>query len=160
MQDAYIDYYRKVAPTDAFRARQVATVRAGQRGSAPGRVASGRGGGNGDRARGVFTKAELDACQVANRDYSKKEYKALTPIQKMKLWMLRNPGKTPGQGPTCQDKGERASVASTLTASTGKRNRDDEADASPEDPGDDDNKSGWGRNRGNAAVSGRQRKTD
>ena len=97
---------------------------------------------------------------IRDSDYSKKEYKALTPIQKMKLWMLRNPGKTPGQGPTRQDKGERASVASTSTASTGKRNRDDEADAPPEDPGDDDDKSGWGRNRGNAAVSGRQRKTE
>ncbi len=62
VQDAYIDYYRKVAPTDAFRARQVATVHSGQHGSAPGRGAGGRGGGNGDRARGVFTKAELDAC--------------------------------------------------------------------------------------------------
>ena len=160
MQDAYIDYYRKVAPTDAFRARQVATVRSGQRGSAPGRGAGGRGGGNGDRARGVFTKAELDACQVANRDYSKKEYKALTSIQKMKLWMLRNPGKTPGQGPTRQDKGKRASVASTSTASTGKRNRDDEAEASPEDPGIEGENPGWGRNRGNTAVSKRQRRTE
>ncbi len=84
----------------------------------------------------------------------------MTPIQKMKLWMLWNPGKTPGQGPTRQDKGERASVASTSTASTRKRNRDDEADAPPEDPGNDDENSGWGRNRGNAAISGRQRKTE
>ena len=160
VQDAYIDYYRKVAPTDAFRARQVATVRSGRRGSAPGRGAGGHGGGGGERTQGLFSKAELDACKIANREYSREEYKALTPIQKMKLWMLRNPGKTPGQGPTRQDKGERASVASTSTASTGKRNRDDEADAPPEDPGDDDDKSGWGRNRGNAAVSGRQRKTE
>ena len=48
VQDAYIDYYRKVAPTDAFRARQVATVRSGQRASAPGRSAGRRGGGNGE----------------------------------------------------------------------------------------------------------------
>ena len=160
VQDAYIDYYRKVAPTDAFRARQVATVRSGRRGSAPGRGAGGHGGGGGERTQGLFTKAELDACKIANRAYSREEYKALTPIQKMKLWMLRNPGKTPGQGPTRKDKAERTTVASTSTASTGKRNRDDEADAPPEDPGDDDDKSGWGRNRGNAAVSGRQRKTE
>ncbi len=62
VQDAYIDYYRKVAPTDTLRARQVATVRSGQRVSAPGRGAGGQSGGNGARARGVFTKAELDAC--------------------------------------------------------------------------------------------------
>ena len=48
----------------------------------------------------MFTKAELDGCHMVNREYSKKEYKTLTPLQKMKLWILRNPGKTPGEGGT------------------------------------------------------------
>ncbi len=83
----------------------------------------------------------------------------MTPIQKMKLWMLRNPGKTPGQGPVRQDKSERASVASALTAPTGKRIREEEADGPVEESGEDDKNPGWGPIRGNTAISGRQQKT-
>jgi hypothetical protein len=78
----------------------------------------------------------------------------------MKLWMLRNPGKTPGQGPACQDKSKRASVASTLTASTGKRIHEEEADAPMDEPGKEHESPRWGQNRGNTAISGRQRKTE
>ncbi len=108
----------------------------------------------------MFSQAELDACHIVNKDYSKKEYKKLTPLQKMKLWILRNPGKTPGQGPTRQDKGDRASVESTSTASTGKRAREDNDDDAMNDAGGDQDGSSWGRNRDNPALGGRQRKTE
>ena len=83
----------------------------------------------------------------------------MTPVEKMKLWQLRNPDKTPGQGPA-RSTSDRASVASTSTASTGKRSREDDVDAPMDDPGEEQGSPGWGRNRGNAGVSGRQRKTN
>jgi hypothetical protein len=164
VQDAYVDYYRKIAATDPLKARQVSSVRAGHRSSTPrrssgGKGGSGQGGGQGSaRAKGVFSQAELDACKIVNRQYSKAEYKAMTPIEKMKLWQLRNPDKTPGQGPT-RVTSDKASVASTSTASTGKRSREDDVDVPMDEP-EEQGSPGWGRNRGNPGVSGRQRKTD
>ena len=106
----------------------------------------------------MFTKEELDGCHIVNKDYSKKEYKKLTPLQKMKLWILRNPGKTPGQGPTRKDNNERSSVASTSTASTGKRSCEADDDMGDEEDGEaQGNNPSWGRNRDNPAVAGRQK---
>ena len=82
----------------------------------------------------------------------------MTPVEKMKLWQLRNPDKTPGQGPA-RVTSDKASVASTSTASTGKRSREDDVDAPMDEP-EEQGSPGWGRNRLNPGVSGRQRKTD
>jgi hypothetical protein len=160
VQDAYVDYYCRMTITDPPRTRQVATVRAGRRsGSARGCTGGGKtdqGKRHGNaRAQGVFTKAELGACAIENRKYSPDEYKCLTPLQQQKLWILRNPGKTPGQGSTRHDK-DKASVASTLTASTSKRTHEDLEDFPSNVPSDQDIPA-WGRNQENPAVSGRQR---
>jgi hypothetical protein len=46
VQDAYIDYYRKIAPNDPLKARQVATVHAGRRTGTPRRSSGGQGSGH------------------------------------------------------------------------------------------------------------------
>ena len=122
-----------------------------------------RGKGQTNPREPIFTKAELDACVIELRKYTKAEYKCLTPLQQMKLWMLRHPGRTPGQGPTRQDrreKSDRSSAAST-TSLSGKRSREDDTD----DRGDETNPGkdkipDWGRNRGNPAIQGRQKTVD
>jgi hypothetical protein len=79
----------------------------------------------------------------------------LTPTQKQKLWMLRNPNQTPGTGPTCHSHGPSiASASSTGTKRT--------ADASHDgDTSETDNP--WGKdcsgNRDNKAVAGSQHAT-
>ncbi len=79
VQDAYVNYYCKVASTDPLKARQVASVHAGQRSLTPCHSPGGqRCNQEGAKARGVFSQAELDACQIVNCEYSKKEYKTLT----------------------------------------------------------------------------------
>jgi hypothetical protein len=108
--------------------------------------------GGGDRKKNLPSKEALDACTIVNKDYSNEEYARLTPTEKHKLWMLRNPGKTPGTGPTRQSRG--TSIASA--SSTGTKRV---ADASHEgDTTNTDNP--WGRdctgNRDNKAVAGRQ----
>jgi hypothetical protein len=121
----------------------------------PHRSGGGCGQGGGDRKKNLPSKEELDACTIVNKDYSKEEYARLTPTKKLKLWMIRNPGKTPGTGATRQSRGTRtASIASA--SSTGTKR---EADASHEgDTANIDNP--WGhdrsRNRDNKAIAGRQ----
>ena len=91
-------------------------------------------------------------------DYSKEEYACLTPTEKLKLWMIRNPGKTPGTGSTHQRRGgDHAGAASIASASLTRTKRT--ADASQE--GDTaNNDSGWGPdhsgNRDNSGIAGRQ----
>ena len=87
-----------------------------------------------------------------NKDYSKEKYAHPTLTKKLKLWMICNPGKTPGTGATRQSCG--ASIASA--SSTGMKRA---ADASHEgDTANNDNP--WGRdrtgNRNNKALAGRQ----
>ena len=134
------------------KARQVASVRAGRRAGTPRCSGGGRGQGGGDRKKNLPSKEELDACTIVNKDYSDEEYACLTPTQKLKLWMLRNPGKTPGTGATRQSCGALIAFASL----TGTKRT---ADASHKgDTANTDNL--WGRdrtrNRDNKAVADRQ----
>ena len=113
-----------------------------------------RGKGQANPRKPIFTKAELDGCIIELRKYTNAKYKCLTPLQQMKLWMLRHPGRTPGQGPTCRDrreKSDRSSVAST-TSLTGKCNRENNTNDRGEEtnPGKD-KVSDWGQNRSNPA---------
>ena len=141
--------------TEPSKACQVASVRAGRRTGTPRRSGGGHGQGGGDRKKNLPSKAELDACTVENREYADEEYKRLTPAQKHKLWMLRNPNQTPGTGPTRHRRGSLiASASSTRTKRT--------ADASHDgDTSKTDNP--WGKdhtgNRDNKAVAGRQHAT-
>ena len=136
----------------------MASVKAGARRGESSRGGRGRGRGGGDRKKGIFSAEDLAACHVVDRDYPKDEYWALTDLQRQKLYMIRNPGKALGTGPTRQTRrgGRRrtdnASIASTNTSGT-KRSNDDRDE--PEG-GDDQRPLGYGRNRENPAVMGRQ----
>ena len=103
--------------TEPPKARQVSSFRAGRRSGTPCRSGGGRGQGGGDRKKNlIISKAELDACTIKNRDYPTEEYNRLTPVQKQKLWMLRNPDQTPGTGPTRHRHG--SSIASASSTGT------------------------------------------
>jgi hypothetical protein len=87
-----------------------------------------------------------------NRHYSDDKWTQLTPAEKQKIWQLRNPGKTPGTGPTRHDR--RRAVALTLTSSASpggpsKRSMEDPAIKSNQLADDQ----GWGRNRENPFLS-------
>ena len=90
---------------------------------------------------------------ISNWDYSTDEYKQLNPVEKAKLWQLRNSNRTPGTGPTRRDRDSSVASTSTTTTSstTGKRQAEDTADKD-EKPTDD---AGWGRICDNP-VLGRQ----
>ena len=127
-------------------------MRAGKRAGAPRCSGSGRSHGGGDHKTNLPGPEELDACTIVDRDYSKEKYAHPTLTKKLKLWMICNPGKTPGTGATRQSCG--ALMAST--SSTGMKRT---ADASHEgDTANIDNP--WGhdrsRNRDNKAIAGRQ----
>ena len=162
VQEAYVTFRLQQRQNDPNpRGRQVASVRAGARRNDTSRARRGRGRGGGDRKKGIFSAEELAACKVVDRDYSNDEYWALTDLQRQKLYMIRNPDKPLGTGPTRQSrKGGRrrndtASVASTNTSGT-KRSNDDPGNDSRE--GDHDPPE-YGRNRNNPAVMGRQSAT-
>jgi hypothetical protein len=111
----------------------------------------------------VFTKAELDACHVVDKEYSDDEYRKLTAVQKQKLWVMRNKYKEPGTGPARRSSARSVAAASTSTGSSKKRDRSkDMSDISDGESVDDNatKTSGkkWGRdrNRDNPAVAGRQ----
>ena len=159
VQEAYVTFrlqQRQNDPTPC--GRQVASVRAGARRNDTSRARRGRGRGGGDRKKGIFSAEELAACKVVDRDYSNDEYWALTDLQRQKLYMIRNPDKPLGTGPTRQSRrggrrrNDTASVASTNTSGTKRSN---------EDPGNDSREGDhdppeYGRNRNNPAVMGRQ----
>ena len=115
----------------------------------------GRGGG--ERSKGIFSAEELATCKVVNRDYSTEEYNKLTPLQKQKLYQLRNPDKQLGTRPTRQSRrgghNDSAPIASTNTSGT-KRNKDDSRGNTEGE--DDQNQNSWGRNRDMSPVVGRQ----
>ena len=138
------------------KARHIASVRSTKRPPRPGSRPRGK---DDRRSRGVFSKAELDACHVVDREHSSEEYKKLTALQKQKLWTLRNGNKEPGTGP--QRPACSVAAASSSSPTTKKRDRSqDKTDMSDIDDADDTashSSSGkWGRNRDNPAVAGRQ----
>jgi hypothetical protein len=151
MQDAYVNFKLTQKATEPPKARQVASMRVGKRAGAPCRSGGGRGQGKGDCKKNLPSKEELDACTIVNKDYSKEEYARLTPTEKLKLWMIRNLGHTPGTGATRQSRASIASASSTRTKRT--------ADASHK--GDTANNDiPWGRdrfgNRHNLTIAGCQ----
>jgi hypothetical protein len=155
VQEAYVNFKLMQKATEPPKARQVASMRAGRRAGAPHCSGGGCGQGGGDRKKNLPSKEELDACTIAKKDYSKEEYARLTPTKKLKLWMIRNPGKTPGTGATHQSHGTgTASIDSAFLTGTKRA-----ADASYEgNTAKIDNP--WGRecpgNRDNKALAGRQ----
>jgi hypothetical protein len=68
VQEAHSTFHRQRCQTDAPRARQVSSVRGTSR--RPGKPRSRSRGDTDRRGRGVFSKAELDACHVVDKEYS------------------------------------------------------------------------------------------
>jgi hypothetical protein len=110
----------------------------------------------------VFTKAELDACHVVDREYSDDEYKRLTAVQKQKLWVMRNNDKEPGTGPARRSPARSVAAASTASSSKKRDRTNDMSNISESESVDDtalkSSKKKWGRDRNHnhPAVAGCQ----
>jgi hypothetical protein len=108
VKDAYVDFKRTFGPTNDPKTRQVAPVgRGGRRGgSCSCQPGSGQGQQTNDKCqKGLVPQAEVDKqTHITLRYYHDDEFKRLTPAEKQKLWQLKNPGKTPGTGPTRRDR--------------------------------------------------------
>jgi hypothetical protein len=161
VKEAYSTFHRQRCLTDAPRTRQVSTIRGTNR--RPGNPCSRSRGDTDRRSRGVFTKAELDACHVVNKEYSDDEYRKLTAVQKQKLWVMRNKDKELGTGPARRSSTRAIAAASTSIGSSKKRDRSKDMSDISDGESVDDNASKasskkWGhdRNRDNPAVAGRQ----
>jgi hypothetical protein len=157
-KDAYVEFKRTENPTNDPKTRQVASVAHGGRGGRnfPCRPDRGQGPQTPDkRQMGLVPQSEVDKqTHIVNRHYSDAEWTQLTPAEKQKIWQLRNPGKTPGTGPTRRDRRRAVALTSTLSSSLGgpsKRPMEDPAVKSDQ-PADNQ---GWGRNRDNPCL-GRQ----
>ena len=105
IQEAYVNFKLQHKATEPPRARQVASMTAGKHAGAPRCGGSSPCQGGGDCKKNLPSKEELDACTIVDRNYSKEEYARLTPTEKLKLWMICNPGKTPSTGSTHQSRG-------------------------------------------------------
>ncbi len=96
-----------------------------------------------------------NTCTIVNKDYSTEEYAHLTPTKKLKLWVIRNSGKTPGTGATRQSRGTGTALIAFASSTGTKRT----ADASHEgDTANNGNPWGCDRsgNRDNPDIAGRQ----
>jgi hypothetical protein len=155
VQEAYVNFKLTQKATEPPKACQVASMRAGKHAGMPRCSGGGRGQGGGDRKKNLPSREELDACTIVNKDYSKEEYAHLTLTEKLKLWMIRNPGKTPSTGVTRQSCGTGTALIASASSTGIKR----AADASHKgDTVNIDNPWGHDRsgNRDNKAIAGRQ----
>ena len=158
VKDAYVEFKHTENLTNDPKTRQVAIVTRGGRGggNVPRRPDRGQGPQTPDkRQMGLVPQSEVNKqTHIVNRHYSDAEWTQLTPAEKQKIWQLRNPGKTPGTGPTRRER--RRAVESTLTlssspGSSGKCQMKDPAVKINQPAADQ----GWGRNRDNPCL-GRQ----
>jgi hypothetical protein len=162
VKDAYVEFKHTENPTNDPKTRQVASVARGGRrsGNVPRRPDRGQGPQTHRKCqKGLGPQSEVNKqTHIVNRHYSEAEWTQLTPAEKQKIWQLRNPGKTPGTGPTRRDR--RRAVELTLTStsslspgSSGKRQMEDPAFKSDQ-PADDQ---GWDRPRNHdTSCLGRQ----
>ncbi len=123
VKDAYVEFKRTENPTNDPKTWQVASVARGGRGggSVPRRPDQGQGPQTPDKCQmGLVPQSEVDKqTHIVNRHYSNAKWTQLTPAEKQKIWQLRNPGKTPGTGPTRRDRKKAVALISTLSASLG-----------------------------------------
>ena len=156
----YSNFHRQQCASEPPRARQVALVHGNRRAGNP--KAHSRGKDDRDpHGRGVFSKTELDACHVVDKEYSNKEYKQLTALQRQKLWLLQNGNKEPGTGLARQALVRLVAAASSSSSTTKKRVRSKEKSEISYNDGMDDaalqaSSGKWGQNRDNPAVAGCQ----
>jgi hypothetical protein len=152
VKDAYVEFKRTENPTNDLKIWQVASVARGGRrgGNVPRRPDQGQGPQTPHKCQmGLVPQSEVNKqTHIVNRHYSDAEWTQLTPADRQKIWQLRNPGKTPGTGPTRRDRRRAVESTSTLTlssspGSSGKHQMEDPAVKSNQ-PADDQ---GWGRPR-------------
>jgi hypothetical protein len=149
VKDTYVEFKRTENPPNDPQTRQVASVARGGRGggSVPRRPDQGQGAQIPDkRQMGLVPQSEVDKqTHIVNRHYSDAESTQLTPAEKQKIWQLRNPGMTPGTGPTRCDRRRAVALTSTSSASLGGPSKHPMEDPTikSDQPADDQ---GWGRN--------------
>ncbi len=122
VKDAYVEFKRTENPTNDPKTRQVASVACGGHGggNVPRRPDRGQGPQTPDKHQmGLVPQSEVNKqTHIVNRHYSDAEWTQLTPSEKQKIWQLRNPGKTPGTGPTRHDHRRAVELTSTSTLSS------------------------------------------
>ncbi len=156
VKDAYVESKHTENPTNDPKIRQVASVaHGGHRGrNYPRRPDRGQGPQTPDKCQmGLVPQSEVDKqTHIVNRHYSDAKWDQLTPAGKQKIWQLRNPGKTPGTGPTRRDRRRVVVLASTSSTSLGgpsKHPMEDPTIKSDQPAAD----LGWGRNRDNPCLA-------
>ena len=122
VQEAYSNFHLQQCANEPPRARQVALVHGNRHAGNPKAHSHGKDDRD-PRGRVVFSKTELEACHVVDKEYSDKEYKQLTALQRQKLWLLQNGNKMPGTGPARQARARLVAVASSSSSMTKKRVR-------------------------------------
>ncbi len=151
-----MEFKRTENPNNDPKTQQVASVARGRHGGGnfPRRPDQGQGPQTPDkRQMGLVPQSEVKKpTHIVNRHYSDAKWTQLTHAKKQKIWQLRNPGKTPGTGPTRRDR--RRAVALTSTSSTssgssGKRQMEDST-LNSNQPAEDQQR--WGRNRDNPCL--------
>jgi hypothetical protein len=160
VKDAYVEFKCTENPTNDPKTRQVASVARGGRGgrNVPRRPDQGQGPQTPDKCQmGLVPQSEVNKqTHIMNRHYSDAEWTQSTLAEKQKIWQLRNPGKTPGTGPTRRDRRRAVELTSTLTLSSSPGSS---VKHQMEDPAAKSNQPaavpGWGRNRDNPCL-GRQ----
>ncbi len=160
LKDAYVEFKCTENLTNDPKTRLVASVaRNGHGGgSVPRRPDRGQGPQTPDKCQmGLVPQSEVDKqTHIVNRHYSDAEWTHLTPAEKQKIWQLRNPGKTPGMGPTRCDR--RRAVVSTLTLSASPGGPSKRLMEDPTVKGNQPaNDQSWGRNHENPFLSRQMR---
>jgi hypothetical protein len=133
----------------------------------------GRQGGPNAHAGGLVPQEEINkVTTIVNKHCPTSMYNQFTMSKKAKLWQLKNPGETPGMGPSDRKtKKSSATVAeltsattavsaaasaiSELSAATTKQTSAEEGRTN-EDDSKEINDSAWGRNCSNPALAGCQ----
>ncbi len=103
VMNLYSNFKRTQKNDIAPQCRTISALNQGRGGGGRGRGGTGRGRGRGGNSRssGIVPQEEVDKVTgIENKIYPADIYATFTPAQKAKHWQLRNPGKTPGTGPT------------------------------------------------------------
>jgi hypothetical protein len=125
VKDAHVEFKCTLGSTNDPKTHQVAGHGGRGGGSRPLQPCCVQGLQTNEKCqKGLVPQAEVDRqTHITLRYYSNDEFKRMSPAKKQKLWQLKNPGKTPRTGPTRLDRDRNASVASTVTSSSGSRKR-------------------------------------
>ena len=144
VKDHYVAYVRQRAAYDPPPARNVAAVSTGKGGTAKAKSGAAKP-----------TAAEIAACPIKLKFYSKADYAKLTAVEKAKLHQLRHPDEGAKSGAKRTSGGRSVSAVRSVTSDD---ISDDMATLSVASDDDDSVKSVKTNNKGHPATSGRQPK--